>query len=122
MLRGQKPQQSLFGEQLLCLLLQHLGASQDVNSGLSPWQRTEDCIVNRTRVLDTFALVPGRGVAAGQVKALLPRNPTCKGTDKIWSMCNFHIDHPLARQPHSENALGGGTGEKKSQLAEGKLS
>lgn len=27
-----------------------------------------------------------------------------------------------AQQPHSENALGEGTGEKESQLAEGKLS
>lgn len=48
-------------------------------------------------VLDTFALVPGRGVAAGQVKALLTRNLTCKGTDKIQSLCNFHRDHHLAQ-------------------------
>lgn len=62
-------------------------------------------------MLDTFALVPGRGVAAGQVKALLTRNPTCKGRDKIWSMCSFHRGHHLAQHDgliqkmHWEKAL-----------------
>lgn len=123
MLKGKKPQESFFGEQLLSLLLQHLGASQDVNSGLSPWQRTEDCIVNSVCAKH---LCPGawqgRGCRTG--KSFAHKKPDLQGNRQNMEHVQFSQASSLgtAQRPHSEHALGEGTGEKKSQLAEGKLS
>lgn len=64
-------------------------------------------------MLDTFALVLGRGMAAGLLKALLTREPDLQGSKQNIEHVQFPQGSSLgtAQQPHSENALGEGTGE-----------